>query len=387
MSIYRRAEWYWTDFCVDGQRYRRPLQDEHGRRITNWQEAKRREREMIETARNGQLHTQAAPKRLFEAIKVYLAQKAVACAGRTVELESERLSLVKQHFGDAKLSTITPAAIAGYQQARHKSGIAGRTINMDIGALRRVLKQCGHWRRLQDQVQSLPENQVPIGRALTLEEQQRLFDAALSNAEWEHVYCAAMIAANTSMRPVEVKNLRWQDVDLFDGTLTVRRSKNQTSLRVIPLNKPARTAFGRMLERAQKLGFDKPEHYIWAACQWHTIDPTRPIQKWDTAWRKLRDAAGLTGLRFHDLRHTIITELAEMGVPDHVMESISGHMSRRMLEHYSHVRIAAKRKALEDLDAWREKAGQEAKALAMPRRYTREEPLHSSSLCYTNAVR
>jgi integrase len=250
-----------------------------------------------------------------------------------------------------------------------------------------VLKQCGHWRRLQDQVQSLPENQVPIGRALTLEEQQRLFDAALSNAEWEHVYCAAMIAANTSMRPVEVKNLRWQDVDLFDGTLTVRRSKNQTSLRVIPLNKPARTAFGRMLERAQKLGFDKPEHYIWAACQWHTIDPTRPIQKWDTAWRKLRDAAGLTGLRFHDLRHTIITELAEMGVPDHVMESISGHMSRRMLEHYSHVRIAAKRKALEDLDAWREKAGQEAKALAMPRRYTREEPLHSSSLCYTNAVR
>jgi integrase len=54
--------------------------------------------------------------------------------------------------------------------------------------------------------------------------------------------------------------------------------------------------------------------------------------KWDTSWRALRDAAGLHGLRFHDLRHTIITELAEMGVADHVLESISGHLSRRMAD-------------------------------------------------------
>jgi hypothetical protein len=75
--------------------------------------------------------------------------------------------------------------------------------------------------------------------------------------------------------------------------------------------------------------------------------------KWDTAWRALREAAGLPGLRFHDLRHMVITELAEMGVADHVLESISGHLSRRMLEHYSHVRIDAKRQALDALDAAR----------------------------------
>ena len=51
-----------------------------------------------------------------------------------------------------------------------------------------------------------------------------------------------------------------------------------------------------------------------------------------------------------DLRHTVITELAEMGVADHVLESISGHLSRRMLEHYSHIRIDAKRQALDGLD-------------------------------------
>src|SRR5688572_11556134 len=92
------------------------------------------------------------------------------------------------------------------------------------------------------------------------------------------------------------------------------------------------------------------EHYLWPACQWGRHDANSPMLKWDTAWRALRDAAGLPGLRFHDLRHTVITELAEMGVADHVLESISGHLSRRMLEHYSHIRIDAKRQALDALD-------------------------------------
>jgi integrase-like protein len=108
-----------------------------------------------------------------------------------------------------------------------------------------------------------------------------------------------------------------------------------------------------MFERADMLGHTEPEHYLWPACQWGQFDPTQPMLKWDTAWRALRDAAGLHGLRFHDLRHTVITELAEMGVADHVLESITGHLSRRMLEHYSHIRIDAKRQALDALDVQR----------------------------------
>ena len=112
-----------------------------------------------------------------------------------------------------------------------------------------------------------------------------------------------------------------------------------------------------MLERADLLGYAEPGHYLWPACQWGRYDPTKPMLQWDTAWRALRDGAGLHGLRFHDLRHTVITELAEMGVADHVLESISGHLSRRMLEHYSHIRIDAKRQALDALDAARRALG------------------------------
>ena len=224
---------------------------------------------------------------------------------------------------------------------------------MDVGVLSRVLKSCGRWRALADHVKNLPERQRPVGRALTPEERKRLFDAAASNAEWEHVYCAAVVAANTSMRPVEVKHLRRCDVDLVKRLVHVRRSKNETSHRVIPLNASAIEAAARMFERADLLGHTEPEHYLWPACQWGRYDATNPMLQWDTAWRALRDAAGLPGLRFHDLRHTVITELAEMGVADHVLESISGHLSRRMLEHYSHIRIDAKRQALDALDAAR----------------------------------
>ena len=56
--------------------------------------------------------------------------------------------------------------------------------------------------------------------------------------------------------------------------------------------------------------------------------------------------SSLAGLRFHDLRHHAITELAESQASDRTVMSIAGHVSQRMLAHYSHVRIEAKRKAL-----------------------------------------
>ena len=54
----------------------------------------------------------------------------------------------------------------------------------------------------------------------------------------------------------------------------------------------------------------------------------------------------MTG-RFHDTRHTLITELAESGAGDQTIMDIAGHVSRQMLARYSHIRMEAKRRALE----------------------------------------
>ena len=78
----------------------------------------------------------------------------------------------------------------------------------------RCLKRFKQWRRLEDDVKMLTEaGGEPIGRVLTSEEQERLLKAAEANPEWEHVWCAAQLAANTSMRGVEVKHVRRKDFD------------------------------------------------------------------------------------------------------------------------------------------------------------------------------
>jgi integrase len=53
--------------------------------------------------------------------------------------------------------------------------------------------------------------------------------------------------------------------------------------------------------------------------------------------------------RFHDLLHQAITEMAENGASDATVMALAGHLSREMMEHYSHVRMAAKRRAVEAL--------------------------------------
>jgi len=62
---------------------------------------------------------------------------------------------------------------------------------------------------------------------------------------------------------------------------------------------------------------------------------------------ELKDA-GLD-IRFHDLRHTCITKLVESQTSEQTIMAIAGHLSRAMVEHYSHIRMAAKRAAVEGI--------------------------------------
>jgi integrase len=62
----------------------------------------------------------------------------------------------------------------------------------------------------------------------------------------------------------------------------------------------------------------------------------------------LRDEANVK-CRIHDLRHTAITKLAESGASDSTIMALAGHLSRAMLERYSHIRMHAKRQAMESM--------------------------------------
>ena len=146
--------------------------------------------------------------------------------------------------------------------------------------------------------------------------------------------------------------MHWKNVDLFEKVLRIRRQSTKTDAgaRVIPLNRDAVVALGKLWDRCSKLGASEPDHFVFPACENGHVDPTKPMKGWRTAWRSPTKAAGLKGLRFHDLRHQAITELGESGQSDQTIMSIAGHVSREMLDHYSHIRLAAKRRALQALE-------------------------------------
>jgi integrase len=90
----------------------------------------------------------------------------------------------------------------------------------------------------------------------------------------------------------------------------------------------------------------KPEWFVFPAGKPQPTDPTKPCTSFKTVWRKIKAEAGVTG-RWHDGRHTFITGLAESGeASDQTIMDIAGHVSKRMLKHYSHIRMEAKRRAV-----------------------------------------
>jgi len=120
-------------------------------------------------------------------------------------------------------------------------------------------------------------------------------------------------------------------------------------------------AAARLLLRAYSLGCNQPEHYLMPknlsriSCGTQKggrgYDPLQHQEAWDTSWASLTKQSGFPGLRFHDLRHTFITHMVELGVPLGVIQTFVGHLSARMVRHYTHITTGAARKAVELLDA------------------------------------
>jgi integrase len=166
-----------------------------------------------------------------------------------------------------------------------------------------------------------------------------------------------MLALNTGMRASEIRGLAWGQVDFLGKALTVGKSKTAAGTgRIIPLN-PRAVA---VLAHWQGLYHDaQPEHYVFPhekyglagndrqPCAWE-IDPTQPMHRWKVAWERARKTASVSR-RFHDLRHTFISRLAESQASDSTVMALAGHVSRAMMERYSHIRMEAKRLAVDGL--------------------------------------
>jgi len=382
MALFRRSKKWWTDFSVNGQRFRQSLD------TTDWRVALCEEKKLIAQAQTGKLSTtgQSFARLAFtEAADRYLVSRKLELCERSQKKERQLLVQPSRFFGATPLARITTENLLAYRESRAKSGTGPAFVNMEMGVIRRILKRAKRWHIVAEDIRPLKERRE-VGRALAHEEKLRLLRLAETRPEWQVARCAAILALNTTMRGCELKGLRWRDVNLIDRMLTVQRSKTEAGERVIPLNSDAMMTILELYKRAQAVGATDLNHYVFPACENDRIDPMRSQTTWRTAWRKLTRAvqcpacgllqdpaekcrnekcstdiheltSSLAGLRFHDLRHHAITELAESQASDQTVMAIAGHVSPKMLAHYSHVRLDAKRLALDAISSGGLKGG------------------------------
>jgi integrase len=80
------------------------------------------------------------------------------------------------------------------------------------------------------------------------------------------------------------------------------------------------------------------------------LDLSKPIGEWKKAWRLACENAGVK-YPWHDQRHSFISRIAENPqVSEETIRALAGHVSKQMLQRYSHIRSEAKRAAIEGLE-------------------------------------
>lgn len=139
---------------------------------------------------------------------------------------------------------------------------------MGVGLLRRMMKRAKVWNTVAEDVTMFPEHEREVGRALPAE---TIFEVAGSKPSWMVAHCAAVLAVSTTCRKVELRHVRWEDVDLFKQVVRVRRSKRDSGKRSIPLNADAMAALARLRGRSEAVGGASPEHYVFPPCEHNHI--------------------------------------------------------------------------------------------------------------------
>jgi integrase len=348
----RRGIWYYSLAVLGRRRF-------FSTKTRNYTEARRKRADAIKAQQENRLPTDFAKFPFEKLLPHVLQDRKLHLAENSIRIERERSVPLLRHFSSRRICEIDNAAIKAYQTER-KRQVSPRTVNLETKLLRQIMKHARVWAHIADEFKPLKEDSRGPGRALEEHEERLLLETARTKPGWDAAFYAAMIASNTTMRGCEVKGLRISDVDLVDRQIVISRSKTAGGERTIPLNDAAVWAFAKLLERAHALGAAEPEHFLFPGFRYRQTkkangtgyDPDRPQKTWRTAWRSLCKKAGLPGLRFHDLRHTAITKLAESEASDQTIMSIAGHLDRKMLEHYSHIRNAAKRKAVDAIKSY-----------------------------------
>ena len=238
--------------------------------------------------------------------------------------------------------------------------LSARMVQSIHAVLRNALQTAVREETIPRNVASLVKVSPPrysVNRGLDVAQSRRLLKVSAD----DRFHALYVLALCLGLRRGELLGLRWCDVDLNEGRLEVIHTlqrvggklrlvppKTEDSARTVPLPSVCVQA----LRDHRKRQFAERSN---AAPEWEEhglVFPSRrgtPLEPDNLrrSWEPLRRAAGLDGMRFHDLRHTCVTLLLNLEVPPQVVREIVGHSDIGVtMTIYAHASLDDKRRAL-----------------------------------------
>lgn len=245
---------------------------------------------------------------------------------------------IKPFFGDKLLAEITPLEIERWMRWRIEQGVTKITVNRGLQILKKMFNiAIGEGFTTENPVRKVKmfsEKDNLKERILTEEEEPRLLEACP-----DYIRAIVITALHTGMRRGEILGLEWARVDLQKRMIKVTRTKTDRP-RWIEIN----STLAEVLRR-QRIAHPASEIVFPSPTTGKAMVGTRK------AFVRACTTAGITGLRFHDLRHTFASRLIEKGVDIVTVKELLGHSTIILTQRYTHSRSEQRRRAVEQLDS------------------------------------
>jgi integrase len=282
--------------------------------------------------------------------------------GRGLKLTTEdgyRQTLAKHllpYFGSYELRQLEqqPELVDRYVTQKMREGYAPKTIVNHLLCLQVMLKRAVRWRLIErnpvsgcerprvEQAELNVLTEVEIGRLWTAYGELEAVAEPEERVWWQLARTLTFVALGTAMRRGELLALRWRDVELLEGRLTVREAfvkgrftspKSRSSRRLLELGPRTREL---LAEHWRMCAYQGDEELVFCHPQKGTpLDPAKLARCY------LRPALRLAGITkpfrpFHDLRHTALTHEAAAGNPMAYVQLKAGHSQSAITERYIH---------------------------------------------------
>ena len=230
------------------------------------------------------------------------------------------LASLRSRLGDVRISAFNARDLAEWRNKRLKE-VKAATVVRELNTLSAMLN---HARRewcmpVSNPVADIKRPTVDASRTRRLIDGEELKLILALSPVYRNI---VRLALATAMRRGEVLSLLWSNVNL-DGRVAVLPMTKNGEMRRVPLSKDAIAVLKEQrINNVQSITgkvFDVTQISL------------------DKAWRRACRSAGVSGLRFHDLRHEAISRLFESGFNVMEVSAISGHKTLQMLKRYTHL--------------------------------------------------